>query len=615
MLKSGLKSTILFFLIFLFGLSHVWAENDSSLIRVLRAESCHFFENPDSLHPIDTNIDFFHQYESEFYFNGFTRNNGSIASPLRSLYFTNNPKVFFNTGLNWFDALFSSPYQTRIYDTYTPYFRFRYIQGNLEMQKFEALHSRNISPFLNVTIDYKTTRNDGFYQRQFSKLGDLNLNTSYRPRSGNYYALFIYQYRKAVHEENGGITNDSLFGLYSQTERYGVDVFLDQGKATRKQHILTFNHKLNFAAFDPDSVQLTHRFKTALNHSVTFLSDHYNYLDESPSSSYYNSFFIDSFSTSDSLYFTRLSNHLFFSFEKPSISYLAAGAIFENGKTVQNGMDSSFSNIIAKAQAIRYWKTGKIDITAHYVLSGNNQNNYSFLGEMTLFPSENTDLGFTINSKRVAVPLFQNRLYSNHLKWDNHFMPVSSNSLEGMLFWKNFNTHFVIRYSLVNQYIYFNKNMEPEQLESRLSVVQLNLRTHFTAGHFHFLENLAWQKTPYHAELGLPEWLINSTNYYENLVFSGNMKMQAGIDIRLSQAYDPLGYFAPFGVYYHQDYFHQNIYPVVDLFVNAAVKRMRIFVKYEHINQGFPEGNFFIRPYYPYDSRTLRFGFDWMFFD
>jgi outer membrane receptor protein involved in Fe transport len=56
-------------------------------------------------------------------------------------------------------------------------------------------------------------------------------------------------------------------------------------------------------------------------------------------------------------------------------------------------------------------------------------------------------------------------------------------------------------------------------------------------------------------------------------------------------------------------------YPLVDVFVNLKWKKAIIFLKYEHVNQGVPNNEYFATYRYPMNPRVFKFGISWMFYD
>ena len=54
----------------------------------------------------------------------------------------------------------------------------------------------------------------------------------------------------------------------------------------------------------------------------------------------------------------------------------------------------------------------------------------------------------------------------------------------------------------------------------------------------------------------------------------------------------------------------------IDAFVSAKWKRMRIFVKMQHVNYDlFGKRTYFSALHYPLNARVLKLGFSWGFYD
>ncbi|MFR7965395.1 MAG: putative porin [Alistipes finegoldii] len=57
-------------------------------------------------------------------------------------------------------------------------------------------------------------------------------------------------------------------------------------------------------------------------------------------------------------------------------------------------------------------------------------------------------------------------------------------------------------------------------------------------------------------------------------------------------------------------------YPYVDAFVMGKWKRMRIFLKYQHVNKGlFGNGEYFSAANYPLNPGMFKIGISWGFYD
>ena len=57
-------------------------------------------------------------------------------------------------------------------------------------------------------------------------------------------------------------------------------------------------------------------------------------------------------------------------------------------------------------------------------------------------------------------------------------------------------------------------------------------------------------------------------------------------------------------------------YPMIDVFVAAKWKRMRILAKMQHLNDNlFGDRNYFTVLHYPQNKRVFKMGFSWSFYD
>jgi hypothetical protein len=53
----------------------------------------------------------------------------------------------------------------------------------------------------------------------------------------------------------------------------------------------------------------------------------------------------------------------------------------------------------------------------------------------------------------------------------------------------------------------------------------------------------------------------------------------------------------------------------VNVFLNFKVKRTRVFIMFDHINYGLSGSKYDMVPTYPMNTRMLRYGLSWTFYD
>ena len=56
-------------------------------------------------------------------------------------------------------------------------------------------------------------------------------------------------------------------------------------------------------------------------------------------------------------------------------------------------------------------------------------------------------------------------------------------------------------------------------------------------------------------------------------------------------------------------------YPIAWVYANFLLKETRFYVKYQHINEGSGNSNYFLAPHYPLNPAVLWLGLSWNFYN
>ena len=64
-----------------------------------------------------------------------------------------------------------------------------------------------------------------------------------------------------------------------------------------------------------------------------------------------------------------------------------------------------------------------------------------------------------------------------------------------------------------------------------------------------------------------------------------------------------------------QDRVKTGDYPIASIYANFLLKQTRFYVKYQHINEGSGDRNYFLVPHYPLNPAILWFGLSWNFYN
>jgi hypothetical protein len=274
---------------------------------------------------------------------------------------------------------------------------------------------------------------------------------------------------------------------------------------------------------------------------------------------------------------------------------------------------------------------------ARYFPEGYNQNDYlfnstAFLQHRSL---KNWNAKFEFLSNRHSAFFRQNRMFSNHYRWNNNLTPVSYQALSAQLIRRSNKVRrsgafsyslpknaadISVNYILTDRYIYFNTDGNPQQGSKGQSCLQLAGNFHLNLKYFQWHQELVLQKfsTGFEKQVQLPELLSKSSLYFQKYAFKKASFLQMGVDVFFTSAYTASLYNPGL-----QNFTIGNkqigAYPVMDFFINAEVKTARIFFKMEHFNQdlilkSLNENYMYASPYQPYAPRRFRLGFNWKFY-
>lgn len=107
------------------------------------------------------------------------------------------------------------------------------------------------------------------------------------------------------------------------------------------------------------------------------------------------------------------------------------------------------------------------------------------------------------------------------------------------------------------------------------------------------------------------------TNLYLKFKLAKVLSVDLGGDARYFTEYEAPEYSAAIGQYTVQDNGSNNVkvgnYPIINVYANMHLKQTRFFIMMSHVNSG--KGNYFLTPHHPLNTRVLRFGLSWNFFN
>lgn len=604
--------------------------------------------NRDSTYAVDTLLDNLHSYNFVNRFGNRYADLGNLGTALRPVFYVPPAQIGTYLGINAFAPYAFEAEQVKYYDTKSPYTNVRYVQGGLFQQLFEAGHSRNINPRWNVGFDYRriVAPKQFAYQppaRREERMIDHHAVVAYTrwmSEDSLYHALLHFSHLNHTQNEVGGLL-DSLSANRRQEDL--LDDFAETGSSqlAPSQGGQQLVRSIDFR----NRWHLYHQYKFANGFQVYHVFDRqahrYSYTDLQPLYEPFRRqrgrfFYPDVFPN-------RVGDYYYFSdtATRDQIRYVA----YENRFGVKGKFRGWDYRLYARRRDFRVDYTGQYDSllnTPYQPVRVRRGETYlgawgqlrltkdirlQAEGEYLLF--RDYKLHGTLESPWFKAgylsmlhspTLVQQRMWGNHFRWDENFAAVSVNQLYGQLNLRYKALHFEPKLTLTNlaNYIYFDtfeNGIRPAQ-SGPFQIINAGATLAWHGRVFHAVNEVVFTQTTNNVNvIRIPQWFANARWYLEGFLFRKALYMQIGVEGHYRSDYYADAYMPAIGQFHLQNEFLVRAYPVVDVFANARVGRVRIFAKMSHVNDGLLGNGYFVTPYYPGQRRVFGFGVSWPLFD
>ncbi|MGL5682923.1 MAG: putative porin [Marinifilaceae bacterium] len=524
------------------------------------------------------------------------------------------------------------------FNTTTPFTQLWYSSGGGKGKNETMLnvwHTQNITPFWNAGFRYNLISSDGRYMNQKSKAYNLSFFTSYE-RERVAINFFINQ-NNGHFNENGGVADKAFVRDSTDEKAENIPVKLGQGV---KNVYRNFNANL-MAQYNigrekekvvNNDTTYTYPFRAVLN--MTVEDNMWRFRENTVYPDFFNNTYIDesqNVDVTDNM-IMRVAGKLILN-EHPrfrGIPGVYAGATYEydkyhqkvsydfNTKLTEMG-NFTHNNLFLTAGIFNLDTTVRLNYNVHGALSvagsyiGNFQIGgfvqHAFNRAKTSYIHAEADV-----SLRTPDPFFS-RYISNHFIWENDFKDTKRIDISGKYVNTKTRTELGIGLNNVFGYVYLDTLALPKQENSGIMVTSAWVKQNFRAGRFHFDQTLYWQSSSNKDVLDLPMVAVYSHNYYQNAFFKDVLKFQIGFDMFYNTAFYADNYQPALMQFYNQRQEKTGNYPKFDVFATFGIKRATFFVKYEHLNYLFTNGEYFSALDYPINPAMVKFGLRWNFYD
>ena len=612
----------------LFTVIHVFSQKTDSTA-FARNKTTYFYDKPNSfdlpyLIKVDTIIKGFQQYNPSFNNKHFTEWSGNVGRPSKSMIYEPIHKTGFDYGVHTFDDLLFSNYSQPYYQVLKPYTSIFYMSGPEKEDILQVIHSQNITNNLNVGLNFRVIDSWGSYQWQTCDNRQLLLNTNYISPFGKYRIMAAYYHNSIEIQENGGISNDSIFENHISSQTLSLPVNLQSANNQWKETSFFIKQFYNFKKIKNDSsIRKTFNPGT-ISHSFQYFTQNQTYKDNKRDSKYYSNIYFDSISTHDSIYLRSFENNFSWTngISENPLSPDAFNLIFglkQKYIEIKDSVKNFSFNQLTPYAALSVFAFGKfhLNLNAEYIIGDYNGGDLSLKGVAKFDfvkhnPGKKTLTAGIYYTQKQADWIYA-WCYSNYFRWNNDFK--KQNFLTSFLDYQSANFNITLTLHQINNYIYLNDNSLPDWHDEMIHILSAKLSKNINWGILQIDNDIVYQYTTNKNIIKIPEISAMQSWYFNLHLFKKAMYLQPGFSFFYNTSYFSDNYMPALRMFYNQNNKITGNYLYADIFVNLQIKRANVFLKYQHINSGWDGYRFYLIPHYPQQAGALKLGIIWRFYD
>jgi len=543
---------------------------------------------------------------------------GFQLSPTRNLNFDVNRQIGFYFFENPYAIYFKQANQTYYYQTKVPTADFNYAQGPNSLLNLDTKFAVNLSPRLNIGVDYSRILNLGNYMRQFTSGYFTQAFGSYLSKNNRYRVLSSLNWNLGVYDENGGVKSDSVFDQLTGTNKSAAIQL--KGSQSRFKSYDFYGRQ--FYYFGKKSYLKAAEDSFECIDPIAYISHSFNYKKDGlffdnttgdtsatlfPISIGNNQIF------SDSMLTNKIQNKLSLGLFRKAY-FTEVGISHELFNWSQHGHTNDAYNVILEG-TIERRASAKNDIglsgqTQLNVL-GYNIGDFKLQAKLTLnVLGQIVFAGIEQNSYKTNEQFL--RFYSTSFNWENNFDKIQVSKLQAGIKTTGFRHNFTIQMQsfLLNNWVYMNALNRPEQSAKVMSVNTFELSKTFQLGILFLEQSILLQQCNSNT-IQLPDFAAKGRWYLNGRIFKKVLLVQAGIDFWYNSSFYGNNWNPLSKTFYLQNQTYTGNYPMVDLFICGQVKKAVLFAKLEHANMDLMEGSAYASPHYPYPTRAFKLGIKW----
>ncbi len=591
---------------------------------------------------------------------------GNMGSPRESRIFFNRPTNTTFDFLAPYDYFVTRPGELFFTDTKSPYTNLTYHTSGDKVDgddRFRAYFARNAGKKFGIggMFDYLYGR--GRYANQSSALMNFSIFSYYRSDRYNYHLLASRYHMKLA--ENGGITNDDYIKRPEETDGSNsnftpadIPVHLEKAWNRNEVYNVYFTHNYNLGYYrhttaladstagNDDNEEEREFVKVArITHTLDFATGKREFINYIQPTDFYADTYLP-FDSVDTYRNISIENRVGLSlcegFSKWAIADVTAYASYRyNRYTMPDIADgipyahrynehTIFLGGIVEStlkENIKYKLQGETAATGDdlgaFSLVGSGTYKFNLWGK----PATVEANAFAKNNR----PSFYYRhFHSEHYWWDHSDLDKEFKTrVELNIGIDKTRTRIRAGVENIKNYTYIaslpaaTSNGTPlsrlavQQAGDNIQVMSATLWQGLKWGILNIDTEVTYQHSSDQEILPLPDFNLYA-NLYIKFKIAKVLNTELGADVRYFTGYYAPNYSPALGQFCLQtpgDKVEIGDYPIASVYANFLLKETRFYVKYQHINEGSGNSNYFLAPHYPLNQAVLWLGLSWNFYN
>lgn len=574
-----------------------------------------YWIKPLKMKPVDTSMAQIHQYYLLLKNQNICQDLGIPGQAHQQLNFDFSRDPGFSMISLPYPLLWMTQKDVKFYDVKTSFTDLSFTYGIVDMYDFNAMHTQKFKG-VTATFDMHAYSNQGYYLNQQLNNIRINLFLNYEEPSGVYGFTVSYIFNRLRTQENGGLTDTTLFMDKAAQTLSGYPVKSENGYSKIRSNDLLFQQHVNL-------LDKKKRYYGTITHSFQFKQMKTDYFDTRFDSTFYQPhIYWSADTTQDTVNCYSIVNSIQWSNYRPLDTLPSSKYFFR----VAGGLMHEY--VLAK---VPYYKGhtftvfGRIharlfrvmDLTGRVAYSFGGYNNNDMVAGVEanwlIQKKWNHRLGGGIILYRNSPDYIYDFYYGNHNFWFHNDWP-KQNTVKLNVFWTMMNYRLEFNYFMLHNVVRLNADYELSFVEKRADVLQLHLFAPIRVKGFSLDINAYLQYSSSEA-VNVPLFVFKASPYYIFNVMKGKLKIQLGCDLMYNTLYYADGYDPVLHQFYCQHDMKVGNYVYWDANLTFKIKRISFFFRAGHILSGLVGQFYFLTPDYPAMGRNFQVGINWKFYD